>query len=187
MDIISLEIPDVKLIKPRAFSDDRGFFLQTYHYEQYRDVGIDVRFVQDNWSRSTKGVLRGLHYQLRHAQDKLVSVTRGEVFDVAVDIRKGSPTFGKWTGTVLSEKNHHQMFIPKGFAHGFCVLSEEVDFVYKCSDFYTPDDEYGVRWDDPAVGIDWPEIKALVSEKDKVACLLAEISADQLPLYGGEK
>ncbi|QHI70181.1 dTDP-4-dehydrorhamnose 3,5-epimerase [Tichowtungia aerotolerans] len=167
MIIENLSIPDVKLIKPRVFTDERGFFTQTYHYEQYRDAGIDVRFVQDNWSRSTKGVLRGLHYQLKHPQDKLVSVIRGEVFDVAVDIRNGSPTFGEWVGAILSEKNHHQLFVPKGFAHGFCVLSDKVDFVYKCSDFYTPGDEYGIRWNDPEVGIKWPSLDELIiSDRD---------------------
>ena len=181
MNVESLEIPDVKLIKPRVFKDDRGFFTQTYHYEQYCDAGIDVQFVQDNWSRSTKGVLRGLHYQLVHGQDKLVFVTSGEVFDVAVDIRKGSPTFGKWVGAILSEENHHQLFIPKGFAHGFCVLSDEVDFVYKCSDFFTPGDEYGIFWNDPDVGIDWPETGTLVSEKDQDALFLKDVAEAHLP------
>lgn len=181
MEIVSLEIEDVKLVKPRVFPDARGFFMQTYHEKQYRDAGIDVRFVQDNWSRSTQGVLRGLHYQLKHAQDKLVSVIRGEVFDVAVDIRKGSPTFGKWVGAILSEGNHCQMFIPKGFAHGFCVLSDEVDFVYKCSDLYTPGDEYAIRWNDPDIGIQWSFEDVLVSEKDRQAPLLKDVSADRLP------
>lgn len=181
MDVISLEIPEVKLIKPRVFPDDRGFFMQTYHYEQYREAGIDVRFVQDNWSRSTKGVLRGLHYQLEQAQDKLVSVTRGEVFDVSVDIRRGSPTFGKWVGTVLSEENKHQLFVPKGFAHGFCVLSDEVDFFYKCSDFYTPGDEYGVRWNDPDIGIDWPMRDIILADKDRKAPFLKDVLAENLP------
>lgn len=177
MQVIETAIPDVKLVKPRVFADDRGFFVQTYHYEQYRDAGMDVRFVQDNWSRSAKGVLRGLHFQKEHAQDKLVSVVRGAVFDVAVDIRQGSPTFGKWVGEVLSEENQHQLFVPKGFAHGFFVLSDTVDFVYKCSDFYTPGDEYGLRWDDPAIGIDWPldDISPILSEKDICAPLLSEI------------
>jgi dTDP-4-dehydrorhamnose 3,5-epimerase len=181
MEVISLEIPDVKLVKPRVFPDDRGFFMQTYHYEQYRDAGIDVRFVQDNWSRSTKGVLRGLHYQFEHAQDKLVSVIRGEVFDVAVDIRKGSPTFGKWVGAILSGENHHQMFVPKGFAHGFCVLSDEVDFVYKCSDFYTPGDEYGIRWSDSSIGIAWPLTDVLVSAKDQMTPQLSGVLGKDLP------
>jgi len=183
MEVINLEIPEVKLIKPRVFPDDRGFFLQTYHEKVYREAGIDVTFVQDNWSHSTKGVLRGLHYQLEHAQEKLVSVIRGEVFDVAVDIRGGSPTFGHWTGTVLSAENHHQLFVPKGFAHGFCVLSDEVDFFYKCSDFYTLGDEHGIRWDDPEIGIDWPMDNAILADKDRTAPLLKEILAENLPAF----
>ena len=181
MEIVSLEIEDVKLVKPRVFPDARGFFMQTYHEKQYRDAGIDVRFVQDNWSCSTKGVLRGLHYQLKHAQDKLVSVIRGEVFDVAVDIRKGSPTFGKWVGTILSEENKHQLFVPKGFAHGFCVLSDQVDFVYKCSDLYTPGDEYAIRWNDPDIGIQWSFEDVLVSGKDGQAPLLKDVPPEHLP------
>ncbi len=184
MTIIETAIPEVKLIKPLVFKDDRGFFQQTYHEEQYREAGMDVRFVQDNWSRSAKGVLRGLHYQLRNAQDKLVYVTRGEIFDVAVDIRKGSPTFGKWVGAILSEENHHQMFIPKGFAHGFCVLSAEVDFMYKCSDFYTPGDEYGIFWNDPDIGIQWPGTDYCVAEKDRQAPLLKNVPAGNLPVCG---
>lgn len=183
MEVINLEIEEVKLVKPRVFPDARGFFMQTYHDEQYRDAGIDVRFVQDNWSRSAKGVLRGLHYQLEHAQDKLVFVVRGEIFDVAVDIRQGSPTFGKWVGQILSEDNKHQIFIPKGFAHGFCVLSREADVVYKCSDFYTPGDEYGIRWDDSDIGINWPLFDVLVSEKDKNTPLLKDVLAGSLPIY----
>jgi len=183
MEVVSLEIPEVKLIKPRVFPDDRGFFLQTYHEKQYREAGIDVRFVQDNWSRSTKGVLRGLHYQLKNAQDKLVSVVRGEVFDVAVDIRQGSPTFGKWVGQILSDVNRYQMFVPKGFAHGFCVLSNEVDFLYKCSDFYTPGDEYGVRWNDPDIGIKWPDGEFVVSEKDRLSAGLKNVRAGDIPLF----
>ncbi|MEI8205485.1 MAG: dTDP-4-dehydrorhamnose 3,5-epimerase [Kiritimatiellales bacterium] len=184
MNIENLSIPEVKLLKPRRFDDGRGFFMQTYHEKQYHEMGINVRFVQDNWSRSTQGVLRGLHYQLEHAQDKLVSVIRGEVFDAAVDMRYASPTFGKWVGTILSEKNHHQLFIPKGFAHGFCVLSNEVDFVYKCSDFYTPGDEYAVRWNDPSIGIQWPDQKFLVSEKDQMAPLLKNVPKHHLARFG---
>jgi dTDP-4-dehydrorhamnose 3,5-epimerase len=183
MEMISLEIEDVKLVKPRVFPDDRGFFMQTYHEKQYREAGITARFVQDNWSRSTQGVLRGLHYQLKNPQDKLVSVIRGEVFDVAVDIRRGSPTFGKWVGAILSEENRHQLFVPKGFAHGFCVLSDEVDFVYKCSDFYTPGDEYGVRWDDPDIGIEWLGAGFLVSEKDQKVSFLKDIPEKRLPSF----
>lgn len=183
MNIANLDIPDVKLITPRVFPDDRGFFLQTSHERQYREAGIDARFVQDNWSRSTKGVLRGLHYQLKNFQAKLVYVIRGEVLDVAVDIRRGSPTFGKWVGAVLSDKNYHQLYVPKGFAHGFCVLSEEADFIYKCDDFYTPGDEYGIRWNDPDVGIDWPLDAPVLAKKDLSAPLLRDVPEDNLPVY----
>ena len=170
IEVESLAVPDVKLIKPRVFPDDRGFFLQSYHEREYREAGIDITFVQDNHSRSVRGVLRGLHYQLKHPQDKLVRVMCGEVFDVAVDIRRNSPTFGKWVGAVLSDRNHHQLLVPKGFAHGFLVLSETADFVYKCSDFYAPGDEYGIRWDDPEIGIEWPQVgDYILSEKDRSA------------------
>jgi dTDP-4-dehydrorhamnose 3,5-epimerase len=182
MNVVNLTINDVKLITPSVFPDSRGFFLQSYHAGQYREAGIDAVFVQDNWSHSTRGVLRGLHYQLEHAQDKLISVVRGEVFDVAVDIRCGSPTFGQWVGEVLSEGNHCQMFVPKGFAHGFLVLSEEVDLLYKCSDFYTPGDEYGIRWDDPEIGIAWPLEKVQLSEKDRQQPRLADVPVELLPV-----
>ncbi len=183
MEVIDLSIPDVKLIKPRAFSDERGFFLQSYHEQQYREAGINVSFVQDNRSRSSRGVLRGLHYQLEHAQDKLVSVVRGKVFDVAVDIRHGSPTFGKWVAEILSDDNHLQMFVPKGFAHGFCILSDEADLSYKCSDFYTPGDEHGLFWSDPEIGIKWPSKEVRLSEKDQHLPLLADIHPKYLPGY----
>ena len=183
MNVVNLAIPEVKLVKPRAFPDERGFFLQSYHERQYREAGIDVPFVQDNCSRSTRGVLRGLHYQLEHAQDKLVSVVRGEVFDVAVDIRRGSPTFGKWVGEILSDENHYQMFVPKGFAHGFVVLSEVVDLSYKCSDFYAPGDEYGILWNDPQVGVEWPPLDEILSEKDRELPLLADLPKESLPVY----
>jgi dTDP-4-dehydrorhamnose 3,5-epimerase len=180
MNVENLSIPDVKLIKPRRFNDNRGFFQQTYHYDQYAAAGITARFVQDNWSRSSKGVLRGLHYQLEHPQAKLVSVLRGEVFDVAVDLRKDSEHFGRWVGAVLSEQNGHQLFVPEGFAHGFLVLSETVDFVYKCSDFYTQGDEYGVIWNDPAIGIEWPTGgDSLVSDKDQEQPKLASAKVFQ--------
>lgn len=175
MEVINLAIPEVKLLKPRRFNDDRGFFQQTFQQLQYAEAGIDVRFVQDNWSRSSKGVLRGLHYQFEHSQSKLVSVMRGEVFDVTVDMRRNSPTFGSWVGEVLSEENGHQLFVPKGFAHGFLVLSDTVDFVYKCDDYYTFGDEFGVMWNDPEIGIEWPKIGTpIVSEKD---ALLPDFSA----------
>lgn len=174
MHIKNLSIPDVKLITPRRFIDDRGFFQQSYQREQYVDAGINVEFVQDNWSRSTKGVLRGLHYQYEHPQSKLVSVIRGAVFDVAVDMRNNSQTFGQWVGEVLSDENNRQLFIPKGFAHGFLVLSDIVDFIYKCDDYYAPGDEYGVSWNDPDIGIEWPDvINPLVSEKDALLPNLA--------------
>ncbi len=182
MDIEILQIPDVKLVKPRRFADGRGFFQQTYHYAQYAEAGIDVRFVQDNWSRSSKGVLRGLHYQLEHAQAKLVGVVRGEIFDVAVDLRRDSPTFGLGVCALLSEANGHQIFVPRGFAHGFLVLSDTADIAYKCSDFYAPGDEYGLRWNDPQVGIAWPDIRMapILSGKDDQAPCLAEIPANRL-------
>ena len=167
----------MKLIKINRFSDDRGFFQETYHYEQYATAGITESFVQDNWSRSTKGVLRGLHYQLKHSQSKLISVVRGEIFDVAVDIRKDSPTFGKWIEEILSDNDSSQLYIPKGFAHGFCALSDTVDLIYKCSGFYTPEDECRIRWNDPVIGIKWPDIgvKPVLSDKDKEAPLLSEM------------
>ena len=176
MNIVNLSIPDVKLIKPRRFDDDRGFFQQTYHYDQYAEAGITTRFVQDNWSRSSKGVLRGLHYQLEHPQAKLVSVIHGEVFDVAVDIRQRSPTFGKWVGERLSAESGHQLYVPEGFAHGFLVLSDTVDFMYKCSDFYAPGDEYGIAWNDADLGIQWPDlgIEPILAEKDVLLPLFAE-------------
>lgn len=173
-------LPDVKIIKPRIFPDARGFFMQAYHEKKYRAAGLSAEFVQDNRSRSAKGVLRGLHYQLTHAQDKLVSVIRGSVLDVAVDLRRSSPAFGKWTAEILSDENHHQMFVPKGFAHGFLVLSDEADLFYKCSDFYDPKDEYGVFWNDPSIGIEWPDGEKILSEKDRALPVLAEIAPENL-------
>ncbi len=167
MDVEDLKLEGLKLIKPRRFNDDRGFFQQTYVYKDYAAAGIDTVFVQDNWSRSTKGVLRGMHYQHEHAQAKLVSIIHGEVFDVAVDLRKASPTFGQWAGCRLSAETGNQLYIPKGFAHGFLVLSETVDFMYKCDDYYTPGDEYGVMWNDSCIGIKWPvDITPIISNKD---------------------
>jgi len=182
MNVVNVQIPDVKLIKPRRFPDERGFFQQTYHADQYAAAGIDAVFVQDNWSHSSRGVLRGLHYQFEHAQAKLVSVVRGEVFDVAVDMRRDSPTFGKWVGQTLSAENGHQLFVPKGFAHGFMVLSETADFFYKCSDYYAPGDEYGVLWNDSCIGIEWPlDIEPVVSDKDRVLPRLADAKYFQAP------
>ena len=158
MEFERLAIPEVILLKPKVFGDERGFFMESWNQEVFdRIVGEPIRFVQDNHSRSTKGVLRGLHYQLPPmAQGKLVRVTRGEVFDVAVDIRRSSPTFGKWVAATLSGENHHQLWIPPGFAHGFLTLSDTADFLYKTTAFYSKDHERGIRWDDPALGVSWP-------------------------------
>ena len=181
----SLEIPEVKLIEPKRFGDKRGFFQQVYQKNLYIENGIDANFVQDNWSRSTKGVLRGLHYQLKNPQAKLVFVLTGSVFDVAVDIRKGSPTFGQWVGAELSAENGRQLFVPRGFAHGFVVLSDTVDFCYKCDNFYTPGDEYGVLWSDSDIAISWPRLgdSVTVSSKDEIAFCLKNVDKKDLPVY----
>lgn len=167
-------------ITPAVFGDDRGFFLETWQTLRYREAGMDVNFVQDNHSRSQKGVVRGLHYQLANAQDKLIYAVRGTIFDVAVDLRKGSDTYGQWTGCLLSDENRKQLFVPKGFAHGFSVLSETADVTYKCSDYYTPGDEYGLAHDDPDLAIDWQVKTALVSQKDGVLPRLKDVPAHQL-------
>ncbi|MCL4109911.1 UNVERIFIED_CONTAM: hypothetical protein GTU68_003279 [Idotea baltica] len=172
MKIIDTELPEVKIVEPKRYGDERGFFAETFQAERYRSAGVGSNFVQDNHSRSSYGVLRGLHYQIRRPQGKLVSVPRGSVFDVAVDMRSDSPRFGEWTGVVLSEENGRQLYIPPGFAHGFCVISEIADFVYKCTDYYCPEHERSLLWNDPDVGIDWPVESPLVSEKDQAgACL----------------
>lgn len=176
-------IEGVILIQPDRFTDDRGFFSETYHGAKYKEFGIDREFVQDNQSHSRKGVLRGLHYQLKNAQGKLVYVVTGEIFDVAVDIRRGSPSFGRWFGAYLSSKNNIQIFVPEGFAHGFCVLSETADVIYKCTDFYFSGDEYGVSWSDPDIGINWPLSSPILSEKDNKNPLLKKIPEDLLPVY----
>ena len=186
MKVITTELPGVLLIEPHVFGDQRGFFMETYHQARYQESGIPDRFVQDNHSRSRRGVLRGLHYQPVQPQGKLVWVARGQVFDVAVDIRRGSPTFGRWAGAVLDDSNHHQFYIPPGFAHGFCVLSEEADFFYKCTDYYHPQSEQGILWNDPAIGIDWPIQEPLLSAKDLRLPLLAEQVPEKLPLYLGD-
>jgi dTDP-4-dehydrorhamnose 3,5-epimerase len=167
-------LPGVLVVTPRVFGDARGFFLETFHQAKYAAHGITGPFVQDNWSHSAKGILRGLHFQNPNAQGKLVQVVRGAVFDVAVDIRVGSPTFGKWFGLELSEGNKRQLWIPAGFAHGFCALSDDTDFMYKCTALYAPDCEQSIRWDDPAIGIDWPVKQPALSKKDLEAPLLAD-------------
>jgi dTDP-4-dehydrorhamnose 3,5-epimerase len=165
--IINTKIADVKIIEPQVFGDNRGLFLESFHAGRYAEkAGIDLPFVQDNHSRSTKGVLRGLHFQKTKPQGKLVRVVLGEVFDVAVDIRSGSPTYGQWEGIILTEENKRQFWVPPGFAHGFVVLSDFADFEYKCTDYYDPTDEGSIRWNDPDLAIDWPINEALLSEKD---------------------
>ena len=162
-----LDIPEVILIEAKAFSDNRGFFMESYQESSFIKNGIDDKFVQDNFSHSTKGVLRGLHYQKNpKAQAKLVTALRGEIFDVGVDIRKGSPTYGKWVGEILSEKNHKLLYVPEGFAHGFLVLSEEADVLYKVNQEYSPENEKGIRWNDPEVDIKWPIEQPIVKEID---------------------
>lgn len=170
IQVSTCEIEGLKIITPQVFGDARGYFMETYHAEQFREAGIDVSFVQDNESASKGGVLRGLHFQKAYPQDKLVRVIKGAVFDVAVDLRKGSPTFGKWHGELLTEENKKQFFIPKGFAHGFYVTGDFAAFTYKCTDFYHPEDEDGIAWDDPEIGIRWPVPQGqtpLLSDKDR--------------------
>lgn len=181
LQVIPQAIPEVKLVVPQVFGDSRGFFQETFKAGTYRDAGIEADFVQDNWSRSVRGTLRGLHYQLPNPQDKLVWVIRGEIYDIAVDVRRGSPTFGKWVSAVLSDANHHQFFIPAGFAHGFCVLSDEADFMYKCSRYYSPKDEKGILWSDPALGIPWPVERPILSARDMALRPLGAMAADELP------
>lgn len=166
MKIIETPLPGLRIIEPRVFGDERGYFLETYQHERYREAGIERPFVQDNHSRSRKRVLRGLHFQKTHPQGKLVFVSAGAIFDVAVDLRKNSSTFGQWHAAVLSGQNHYQLWVPPGFAHGFCVLSEQADLMYKCTDYYHPEDEGGIIWNDPDIGIKWPVENPIVSEKD---------------------
>ncbi len=175
-------IEGVKIVTPRVFNDERGYFMETYQAEDFKEAGIDVDFVQDNQSASCKGVLRGLHFQKNFPQDKLVRVIKGSVFDVCVDLREGSKTFGKWVGVELTEDNKKQLFIPKGFAHGFLVLSDYAEFVYKCSDFYHPNDEGGIIYNDPEIGIEWPmdeNTKLIMSEKDPKWGTLADYVKDR--------
>lgn len=176
-------LPGVFLIEPMMFQDDRGYFMETYHTGKYGEAGLNQVFVQDNHSQSRRFTLRGLHYQLKHPQGKLVYVIAGEILDIAVDIRKGSPTFGRWTGTLLTDKNKRQLFIPEGFAHGFCVLSEIADVIYKCTDLYTPGDEYGILWSDPTIDIVWPVENPGLSEKDAKSPRLGDVPEEHLPIY----
>ncbi len=176
MEVEKTPIEGVLLLKPKVFGDERGYFVETWQKERYEEFGINLPFVQDNHSKSTKGILRGLHYQKKHPQGKLVMVSYGEVFDVAVDIRPNSPTFGKWYGAILSQENQHQLWIPPGLAHGFLVLSDVAHFHYKCTDFYHPGDEGGIRWSDSDINIRWPlEGDPILSEKDKNAKFFKEL------------
>jgi len=180
---IATDLPGVLLLEPTVHADKRGFFLETYHQPHFADLGIADHFIQDNHSKSVKGTLRGLHYQLPHAQAKLCRVVQGEVQDVAVDIRVGSPCFGCWSSAILSAENKRQIYIPAGFAHGFLVLSETAEFLYKCSDFYSPEDERGIAWNDPELNIRWNIKEPFLSEKDRRHPPLAAIPRDQLPKY----
>lgn len=179
MQLIETAIPDVKILKPRVFGDERGFFMESYNRKTFYElVGEDIEFVQDNHSRSSKNVLRGLHYQIKQPQGKLVRVISGEVFDVAVDLRRSSPYFGKTVSTILTAKNHEQMWIPPGFAHGFLVLSEQAEFLYKTTDYYAPEYERTLLWNDPELAIDWPlSVEPLLSGKDKQGLVFSKAEA----------
>jgi len=177
------ELPEILLIQPDVHRDERGFFVETFHAERYRKAGLTKPFVQDNHSRSARGTLRGLHVQIARPQGKLVRVTQGEVFDVAVDIRRGSPNFGRFIGAVLSAEGFEQLWIPEGFAHGFCVLSEFAELQYKCTDVYDPTSELTIAWNDPEIGIRWPTEEPLLSEKDRGGIRLADCALDRLPSY----
>lgn len=178
MKVVQTEIPEVLILEPRVFGDERGFFMESYNRRGFQQAtGLDPDFVQDNHSRSGRGVLRGLHYQIRQAQGKLVRVVRGSVYDIAVDLRRSAPTFGRWVGVELSEQNHRQLWVPPGFAHGFLVLSEIADFQYKTSDYYAPEHERSIRWNDPDLAIDWPlpeDMAPVLAEKDAAAPRFAD-------------
>ena len=183
MNIITCDIPGLLIVEPKVFGDARGFFMEIWNRERYREAGLDWNFVQDNVSLSRRGTLRGLHFQNPAPQGKLVFVLQGEVFDVAVDIRRSSPTFGRWHGLHLSGDNKRQFLIPPGFAHGFAVLSETALFAYKCTEFYTPQNELTLAWNDPDIGVDWQTASPLLSDKDQRYPRLSQVSRDQLPRY----
>jgi dTDP-4-dehydrorhamnose 3,5-epimerase len=183
MRVLPTALPGVVLVEPDVYRDSRGFFLETYHERRYREAGIAATFVQDNHSRSARGTVRGLHFQVRRPQGKLVRALSGEMFDVAVDVRRGSPTFGRWVGATLTGDNFRQIYVPPGFAHGFCILSETGEVEYKCTELYDPEDELGVAWNDPQIGIAWPIAEPLLSAKDKAAPRLRDV-LDRLPAYG---
>ncbi len=181
MKVTATPLPGVLLIEPKVYGDARGFFMEAWHLKRYREAGIQADFVQDNLSLSRQGILRGLHYQWPYPQGKLVQVLYGTVFDVAVDLRPRSPTFGRWVGYELSAANHRQLYIPEGFAHGFCVLSQEALFAYKCTDFYHPEAEYSLRWDDPDLAIAWPISTPVLSDKDRNGYFLKDLPEEALP------
>ena len=183
MNVVETALPGVMLVEPDVHGDARGYFLETWNQQRYAEAGLDALFVQDNLSYSGRGVLRGLHFQHPRGQGKLVHVLEGEVFDVAVDVRLGSPTYGRWLGVTLRAENKHQLYIPQGFAHGFCVLSERALFSYKCTDFYNPATEQSIRWDDPQIDIVWPLHPPTLSSKDAVAPRLSELDEQKLPNY----
>jgi dTDP-4-dehydrorhamnose 3,5-epimerase len=183
MNVIETTLKGVLIIEPKVFGDARGFFMETWNRARYEEAGFPAGFIQDNLSRSRKGVLRGLHYQKPYAQGKLLSVIEGEIFDVAVDIRRGSPDFARWVGVVLSGENKRQLYVPPGFAHGFCVVSDTAVVTYKCTELYHPEADKGVRWDDPRIGVEWPLTDPAVSDKDGRAPLLEDIAAEALPEY----
>jgi dTDP-4-dehydrorhamnose 3,5-epimerase len=183
LKVIQTRLPGCVAIEPDVFGDARGFFYESYNAEKFKAAGLDLRFVQANVSRSAQGVLRGLHYQWPNPQGKLVSVVEGEVFDVAVDIRRGSPTFGQWAGVMLTAENHRHFWVPEGFAHGFVVLSEFATFAYQCTALYDAKADAGVRWNDAAIAIDWPVSAPLLSGKDEKAPLLADIATERLPVW----
>lgn len=183
MKIVETDLPGVLIVEPDRFGDDRGFFQETWHARRYAEAGIPGPFVQDNLSLSRHGVLRGLHFQNPNGQGKLICVLQGEVFDVAVDVRAGSAAFGKWTGVTLSADNARQIYIPPGFAHGFCVTGDTALFAYKCTELYDRDSEWTIRWDDPDIGIDWPVQEPEISDKDSAAPFLAAIEDSALPRY----
>lgn len=183
MKLIDTALPGCRVIEPAVHGDDRGYFFESWNAERFCANGLDMRFVQSNVSSSSRGVLRGLHYQWPRPQGKLVSVLEGEVYDAAVDIRRGSPTFGRWTAVILSATNHRQFWIPEGFAHGFAVLSERAVFSYLCTEVYVGESDAGVRWNDAAIGVDWPVGDPVLSAKDLAAPFLEDIPADRLPVY----
>ena len=183
MKITETSIKGALIIEPKVFLDNRGFFFESFQQQRYAEYGLTLPFVQDNISRSQKNTLRGLHYQKKQTQGKLVHIIRGEILDVAVDIRRGSPTFGKWTSVILDDKNHRQFYLPPGCAHGFCVLSDEADFIYKCTDYYHPESEITLKWNDPDLNITWPIENPLLSPKDQQGLYLKDIPEEDLPTY----